>query len=214
VDTLVLRDDVELLRALRAGDEAAFAALTRQYHAPLLRVAQIYVSSRAVAEEVVQETWIGVLNGLERFEGRSSLKTWIFRILTNIAKTRAQREGRTLPFSALQRPDAVPEAAVEPDRFRPPGDPAWPGHWASPPQEWNAPEERLLGSEIRGVVEQAIEELPPAQRAVISLRDVEGWPAEEVCNAVGVTETNQRVLLHRARSKVRRALEDYFAEAQ
>jgi RNA polymerase sigma-70 factor, ECF subfamily len=214
VDTLVLRDDVELLRALRAGDEAAFAALTRQYHAPLLRVAQIYVSSRAVAEEVVQETWIGVLNGLQRFEGRSSLKTWIFRILTNIAKTRAQREGRTLPFSALQRPDAVPEAAVEPDRFRPPDDPARPGHWSSPPQEWNAPEERLLGGEIRSVVEQAIEQLPPAQRAVISLRDVEGWPADDVCNALGVTETNQRVLLHRARSKVRRALEEYFSEAR
>jgi RNA polymerase sigma-70 factor (ECF subfamily) len=214
VNALVLTDDVELLRALRDGDEAAFAALTKQYHSSLLRVAQIYVSSRAVAEEVVQETWIGVLNGLERFEGRSSLKTWIFRILTNIAKTRAHREGRTLPFSALQRPDVVPEPAVEPERFRPPDDPASPGHWASPPQEWNAPEERLLGSEVRGVVALAIEELPPAQRAVISLRDVEGWPSGDVCNALGVTETNQRVLLHRARSKVRRALEEYFSEAQ
>ncbi|HEU6443567.1 MAG TPA: sigma-70 family RNA polymerase sigma factor [Gaiellaceae bacterium] len=209
----LLRDDAQVVRALRERDEAAFAALAREYHASLLRVAQIYVSSRAVAEEVVQETWIGVLNGLERFEGRSSLKTWIFRILTNIAKTRAQREGRTLPFSALQRPGAVPEAAVEPDRFRPPDDTAWPGHWSSPPTEWNAPEERLLGGEVRGVVEQAIEGVPPAQRAVISLRDVEGWPAEDVCNALSVSETNQRVLLHRARSKVRRALEDYFSEA-
>jgi RNA polymerase sigma-70 factor (ECF subfamily) len=209
----LLRDDAQVVRALREGDDAAFAALAREYHASLLRVAQIYVSSRAVAEEVVQETWIGVLNGLERFEGRSSLKTWIFRILTNIAKTRAQREGRTLPFSALQRPGAVPEAAVEPDRFRSPDDPAWPGHWSAPPSEWNAPEERLLGGEVRGVVEQAIEQLPPSQRAVISLRDVEGWPAEDVCNALSVTETNQRVLLHRARSKVRRALEDYFSEA-
>jgi RNA polymerase sigma-70 factor, ECF subfamily len=214
VETATRLDDVQVVRALRERDEAAFATLAREHHSSLLRVAQVYVSSRAVAEEVVQETWIGVLNGLERFEGRSSLKTWIFRILTNIAKTRAQREGRTLPFSALQRPDAVPEAAVEPDRFRPPDDPAWPGHWSSPPQEWNAPEERLLGGEIRSVVEQAIEQLPPAQRAVISLRDVEGWPADDVCNALGVTETNQRVLLHRARSKVRRALEEYLSEAR
>jgi RNA polymerase sigma-70 factor, ECF subfamily len=162
----------------------------------------------------VQETWIGVLNGLARFEGRSSLKTWIFRILTNTAKTRAQREGRTLPFSALERPGAVPEAAVDPGRFRPPDDAAWPGHWSSSPQEWDAPAERLLGREVRELVAGAIEQLPPAQRAVISLRDVEGWPADEVCNALSVSETNQRVLLHRARSKVRAALEDYFSEAQ
>jgi RNA polymerase sigma-70 factor (ECF subfamily) len=207
-------DEGQLVRALQDGDEEAFAALAREYHASLLRVAQIYVSSRAVAEEVVQETWIGVLNGLDRFEGRSTLKTWIFRILTNIAKTRAQREGRTLPFSALRRPGVVPEAAVEPDRFRPPDDSSWPGHWSSRPQEWDAPEERLLGSEVRGVVEEAIEQLPPAQRAVISLRDVEGWPSEDVCNALDVSETNQRVLLHRARSKVRAALEGYFSEAQ
>jgi RNA polymerase sigma-70 factor, ECF subfamily len=207
-------DEGQLVQALRDGDEEAFAALAREYHASLLRVAQIYVSSRAIAEEVVQETWLGVLNGLDRFEGRSSLKTWIFRILTNIAKTRAQREGRTLPFSALQRPGVVPEASVEPGRFKTPDDPAWPGHWSSPPQEWNAPEERLLGGEVRVLVEQAIEQLPPAQRAVISLRDVEGWPSEDVCNALNVSETNQRVLLHRARSKVRAALEGYFREAQ
>lgn len=214
METATRLDDLQVVRALRERDEAAFAMLVREYHSSLLRVAQIYVSSRAVAEEVVQETWIGVLNGLERFEGRSSLRTWIFRILTNIAKTRAQREGRTLPFSALQRPDVVPEAAVEPDRFRGPEDPASPGHWSSPPQDWNAPEQRLLGGEVRGVVERAIEQLPAPQRAVISLRDIEGWPADEVCNALGVSETNQRVLLHRARSKLRRALEDYFSEAQ
>ena len=214
METATPLDERELVRALREGDEAAFRKLAGDYHSSLLRVAQIYVSSHAVAEEVVQETWIGVLRGLDRFEGRSSLKTWIFRILTNIAKTRGEREGRTLPFSALQRPELVPEAAVEPERFRPPDDPAWPGHWSSPPQPWNAPEERLLGDEARRVVDGAIGGLPPAQRAVISLRDVEGWPAEEVCNALGVSETNQRVLLHRARSKVRRALEEYFAEAQ
>jgi RNA polymerase sigma-70 factor, ECF subfamily len=214
VEAATRLDDVQLVRSLRDGDEAAFALLTREYHHSLLRVARIYVSSRAVAEEVVQETWLGVLQGLDRFEGRSSLRTWVFRILTNIAKTRAQREGRTLPFSALARPDAVPEPAVESERFRAQDDPSWPGHWSSPPQAWNAPEERLLGGEVRAVVEQAIEELAPAQRAVISLRDVEGWPSDEVCNALDISETNQRVLLHRARSKVRRALEDYLTEAR
>ena len=213
MDAAVLVDEAQIVRALRQGDDGVFTTLAREYHSSLLRVAQIYVPSRAVAEEVVQETWIGVLTGIERFEGRSSLKTWIFRILTNIAKTRAQREGRTLPFSAL-RPERVPEAAVEPERFRDPEDPSWPGHWSAPPQPWNAPEESLLGGEVRGVVERAIEELPGPQRAVISLRDIEGWPAEEVCNALDVSETNQRVLLHRARSKVRRALEEYFSEAQ
>jgi RNA polymerase sigma-70 factor (ECF subfamily) len=207
-------DDAHVVRALRDGDEAMFVQLTREWSSSMLRVAEIYVTSRAVAEEVLQETWIAVLRGVERFEGRSSLKTWVFGILTNIAKTRAQREGRTLPFSALQRPGVVPEPAVDAERFRPPDDPEWPGHWASHPEPWNAPEERLLGSEIRNVVERAIEELPPAQRAVITLRDVEGWPPDEVCNALGVTETNQRVLLHRARSKVRRALDEYLAEDQ
>jgi RNA polymerase sigma-70 factor, ECF subfamily len=212
MDATVLVDDAQVVHALRAGDESVFAALMRQHHSSLLRVAQIYVTSSAVAEEVVQETWLGVLTGIDRFEGRSSLKTWIFRILTNIAKTRAQREGRTLPLSALQRPGHVPEPAVEPGRFRDPEDAAWPGHWASPPQAWNLPEEELLSTEVRGVIAGAIELLPGPQRAVISLRDVEGWSADDVCNALGVTDTNQRVLLHRARSKIRRTLEDYLAE--
>jgi RNA polymerase sigma-70 factor (ECF subfamily) len=205
-------DDAAVIAALRARDERVFAELMRMYNASLLRVALIYVATRAVAEDVVQETWIGVLNGIDRFEGRSSLKTWIFRILTNIAKTRGQREGRTVPFSALERPGAVPEAAVDADRFLSPDHERWPGHWASKPEPW--PEERLLAAETRGVVERAIEDLPPAQRAVISLRDVEGWSSEETRNALGVSETNQRVLLHRARSKVRQALEDYLMEAQ
>jgi RNA polymerase sigma-70 factor (ECF subfamily) len=203
-------DDARVVNGLRARDESVFAMLVREYNASLLRVAQIYVPSRAVAEEVVQETWLAVLNGIDRFEERSSLKTWIFRILTNIAKTRAQREARTLPFSALERPDAVPEAAVGPERFLPPEHERWPGHWASRPEPW--PEEQLLASETRAIVERAIEQLPPAQRAVISLRDVAGWSSEETCNALGLTETNQRVLLHRARSKVRQALEDYLSE--
>ena len=205
-------DDARVVKALRARDESVFEMLMREYNPSLLRVAQIYVTSRAVAEEVVQETWLGVLNGIDRFEARSSLKTWIFRILTNIAKTRAQREGRTLPFSALERPDAVPEPAVSPERFLPPDHARWPGHWAAKPEPW--PEERLLAGETRAVVEHAIEQLPPAQRAVISLRDVEGWSSEETCNALGLSETNQRVLLHRARSKVRQALEDYLSEDQ
>jgi RNA polymerase sigma-70 factor (ECF subfamily) len=204
--------DAQLVAALRGGDEHAFRQLVRQHHEALVRVALMYVSTRAVAEEVVQETWLAVIRGLDRFEGRSSLKTWIFRILTNIAKTRAQREGRTLPFSALERPDAVPEPAVGPERFLPPDHARWPGHWAAKPEPW--PEERLLAGETRAVVEHAIEQLPPAQRAVISLRDVEGWSSEETCNALGLSETNQRVLLHRARSKVRQALEDYLSEDQ
>ena len=200
------------MEALRAGDERAFEQLVRMYQAALLRVAQIYVSSRAVAEEVVQETWLPVLNGIDRFEGRSSLKTWIFRILANRAKTRAQRDSRTIPFSALRRPDTVPEPAVDADRFNDPEHQRWPGHWASPPTAW--PEEQLVADETLRVIGDAIEQLPASQRAVITLRDVQGWSAEEVCNALELTETNQRVLLHRARSKVRRALEEYLSEGQ
>jgi len=196
-------DDARIVNALRARDERAFAELMVMYNASLLRVAQIYVPSQAVAEDVVQDTWIGVLNGIDRFESRSSLKTWIFSILTNIAKTRGQREGRAVPFSALERPGDEREPAVDPDRFVA-------GEWAAGPQPW--PEERLLAAETRGVVDRVIEQLPTAQRAVISLRDIEGWSAEETRNALELSETNQRVLLHRARSKVRRALEDYFAE--
>jgi RNA polymerase sigma-70 factor (ECF subfamily) len=201
--------DPELVAALRAGDEAAFRMLVREWHAPLLRVAQIFVPSRSIAEEVVQETWLRVLGALDRFEGRSSLKTWIFRILVNTAKTRAQREGRVIPFSALHDPARIPEAAVDPDRFRPEDDERFPGHWSAPPRE--LPEERLLAAETREVIARAIDALPATQRSVITLRDVEGWSSDEVCNALDITEVNQRVLLHRARSKVRRALEDYLA---
>ena len=202
--------DAQLLGALRAGDEAAFAQLVRAYQPSLVRVARIYVSTQAAAEEVAAETWLAVLNGLDRFEGRSSLRTWIFRILTNIAKTRAQRDGRTLPFSALQDPGRVPEAALDADRFLDPEHPRWPGHWAVRPEPW--PEDALVAAETQAVVAEAIEALPPAQRAVISLRDVEGWSSEEVRNALELSGTNQRVLLHRARSKVRRALESYLGE--
>jgi RNA polymerase sigma-70 factor, ECF subfamily len=201
-----VQDETALVAALRDGDEAAFRQLVEMYHAMLVRVARMYVSTQAAAEDVAAETWLAVLEGIDRFEGRSSLKTWIFRILTNRAKTRGIREGRSLPFSSLE-PD---EPAVDADRFHG-GDHRWPGHWAAPPAGF--PEERLLAAETRDLIEQTIAALPPTQRAVISLRDVEGWSAEEVCNALTLTETNQRVLLHRARSAVRAALEQYLEES-
>jgi RNA polymerase sigma-70 factor (ECF subfamily) len=207
-------DDALLVGALRAGDEATFARLVGDWSGSMLRVAQIYVSSRAVAEEVVQETWLSVLRALPQFEGRSLFRTWVFRILTNTAKTRAEREGRTVPFSALRDPGRVPEAAVDADRFLDAAHARWPGHWASPPTRWDTlPEERLLGDETLAVIERAIEELPPSQRAAITLRDVEGWTAEEVRNALEISESNQRVLLHRARAKVRKAIEEYVEQS-
>jgi RNA polymerase sigma-70 factor (ECF subfamily) len=194
----------ELVAALRAGDEAAFASLVGAYGPGMLRVARMYVSTRALAEEVVQETWLAVLQGIDRFEGRSSLKTWIFRILANRAKTRGEREGRTLPFSSLG-PDDAGEPAVDPDRF------AADGHWSSPPSSWAAlPADRLEAKETLEVIRAAIAALPEQQQAVISLRDVEGWSSEEIRNVLGLSESNERVILHRARSKVRRALEAYL----
>ena len=176
-----------------------------KYGPSLLRLAQLYVPSRAIAEEVVQETWLAVLTGVERFEGRSSLKTWLFRILTNKAKTRGQREARILPFSALAADGDEDQTAVPVERF------ARGGAWATPPR--GVPEERLLAAETRAHIEEAIAALPPNQRAVITLRDVEGLSADEACNVLGLSETNQRVLLHRARAKVRAALERYLEEA-
>ncbi len=205
-------NETQLIDALRRRDETAFAALVDQYHSSLLRLAQMYVADRAAAEEVVQDTWLGVLKGIDRFEGRSSFKTWLFRILTNIAKTRGVRENRSLPFSAFWEAEAEPfDPAVAPDRFRPSDDPQWPHHWAFEPPAWgDHPEERLLSNEAQAVIRRAIETLPPAQREVITLRDLEGWSSDEVCNTLLISETNQRVLLHRARSKVRRALEQYL----
>jgi RNA polymerase sigma-70 factor (ECF subfamily) len=206
-------DDVALVRALRAGDETAFMMLVERYQPSMLRVARMYVSTAAVAEEVVQDAWLGVLRGLDGFEGRSSLRTWIFRILVNIAKTRGAREARSQPFSSVWAPDPEGEPAVEPDRFLPDDHDRWPRHWASEPASWETvPEARLLSKETLARVAQAIEGLPPNQREVIRLRDVLGWSSEEVRNALDLTETNQRVLLHRARAKVRRALEGYLGE--
>jgi RNA polymerase sigma-70 factor (ECF subfamily) len=204
--------DRELLEDLRRGDESAFVRLVEYHHAAMLRLAMSYVGDRAVAEEVVQDTWLGILRGLDGFEGRSSLKTWMFHILANQAKTRAQREARTIAFSALAPADADgDEPAVAPECFLPADHPYWPGHWASPLQPWgDVPEARILSQETRERLDRAIEALPPAQHQVITLRDIEGWTTEEICNLLQISETNQRVLLHRARSKVRQALEQYF----
>jgi RNA polymerase sigma-70 factor, ECF subfamily len=206
-------NDAELVRALRRGDEDAFRFLIDEHSPFLLRIARSYVGSRATAEEVVQETWVGVLRGIDGFEGRSSLRTWIARILSNTAKTRATRERRTTPFSSLVDEGAQQGPVVDPDRFLP-ADHSEAGHWALAPRRWKTPEERLLSGEVQKVILAAIEQLPASQRAVITLRDIEGWPAQEVCVALEVTEGNQRVLLHRARSKVRDELERYFETAE
>jgi RNA polymerase sigma-70 factor, ECF subfamily len=210
-DPLAGENEQELVAALRAGDEAAFAALVDRYQASFVRLARMYVRDRATAEEVAQETWLAVLNGIDRFEGRSSLKTWIFRILTNRAKTRGEREARSVPFSSIG--DAY-DPAVDPDRFQG-EDGQHPGGWKQFPTPWEGdPEERLLAGEARALILDTIEQLPPNQRAVITLRDIEGFSSEEVRNVLDVSDTNQRVLLHRARSKVRGALEKYLGADQ
>lgn len=186
-------------------------ALLDQHHARMVRIAMVYVANRAVAEEIVQETWLSVLQGLDRFEARSSLKTWIFRILINRARTRKQREQRSMPFSVLT--DAADAPAVDPERFHPVDHPRAARHWSSPPRRWeDDPEAMFLRGEMHGYIRQAIEALPVSQQAVITLRDLEGWTAGEISNLLEISEVNQRVLLHRARSGVRQALERYFLE--
>ena len=198
------RGDSALLDALRSGDDRAFGWLVDSHHDALLRIAQLYVRERSVAEEVVQETWLAVLEGIDRFEGRSSLKTWIYRILTNRAKSRAHREHRQLPFSALS--DDEPE--VDEARFLPIDDPKFPQQWAAPPRSW--PHERILARETVEQLRNAVAQLPAAQQVIVGLRDIDGWSADEVCMALEISPGNQRVLLHRARSRLRNALEDYF----
>lgn len=207
-------DDVALVASLRRGDEQAFAAIVEQLNGPLLRLARLYVANGAAAEEVVQETWLGVLRGLDGFEARASFRTWVFRIATNRAMTRGRRERRDIPLSALLDPADDPGGpAVDPERFLAPGQ-EWAGHWAVPPERW-APdvEAHLLAKETRALIETYLEELAPAQRIVMTLRDVEGWDADEVCAALEITPGNQRVLLHRARSRVRAGLERHLAAA-
>ena len=202
-------DEADLVARLRAGDEQAFEALVDRHYGMMLAVARGYVRTRAIAEEVVQEAWVGVLNGIDRFEGRSSLKTWIMRIVANIAMSRGEREARSIPFSALAGEEGD-EPAVDPDRFRDESD-AFPGHWRAYPGNWaSLPDDALLGRETLDVVMRAIEELPEAQRVVIAMRDVAGCSSDEVCGTLDVSEGNQRVLLHRARSHVRNALERHL----
>ncbi len=204
------QDESRLLAALRAGDEGAFVMLVEQYHGSMLRLARAYVPTHEVAEEVVQETWLAVLEALDRFEARSSLKTWIFRILTTRAKTRGVREKRESVPPSINAENDPNQSAVDPSRFMTTG--RFAGHWAVLPRAWeeDTPERLLLSKESRAAIERAIGALPETQRRVVILHDVEGLSPTEICNVLEISETNQRVLLHRGRSKVRRALEGYL----
>lgn len=201
--------DLKILARLRAGDGSALRELVRRYHASLLRLALAFLPNQALAEEAVQDTWTAVLDGLASFEGRSSLKTWIFRILANRAKTRMVREARSVPFSALAGAESD-EVAVDPARF------ASDGHWAESPRSFSneSPEKQLIDKEAMSCLESALRQLPLNQRTVVTLRDVQGLDSDEVCNILGIRETNQRVLLHRGRSKLRRALEEHLIGAE
>lgn len=202
--------DRQLVERLRAGDEAAFAELVRGWSAMMLRVARAYVSTDASAQEVVQETWLAVIRGVESFEGRSSLRTWVFRILSNLAKTRGVREGRTVPISSLDTDEA--KSSVAPDRFRG-ADDRYPQHWTplGAPSPWEpGPEDGVLAGEVRALLAHALQQLPERQRAVVSLRDVHGLAAEEVCAALEISPANQRVLLHRGRARLRAELEEFY----
>src|SRR3954453_2738888 len=196
--------DAEIVAALKRGGEPVFAGLVDAYSPALMRMAQMFVRDRAVAEEAVQETWLDVLRGIDGFEQRSALKTWIFRILINTAKTRGRREARSLPFSAAVKDDGP---SIDPDRSLP-AEHRYPGGWMMGPSDWRMPDDELIAGETRRVILRAIEQLPDAQRVVITMRDVEGFPADEVTDALGISDGNQRVLLHRARSAVRGAIEE------
>jgi RNA polymerase sigma-70 factor (ECF subfamily) len=203
--------DERTVAALRAGDERAFRDLFARTYPMMKRVARAYVPSDAVAEEIVQETWTAIVTGIDRFEGRSALGTWIFSILTNQAKTHSARERRAVPFSCVA-PREADEPAVDPDRFQR-DDEAWPGHWATPPRPWQKPERRLLSLEARDLLKDALAKLPDRQRLIVGLRDVDGHSAEEVCALLGLSQENQRVLLHRGRSRLRAVLEEYLGAA-
>jgi RNA polymerase sigma-70 factor (ECF subfamily) len=200
--------DQRIVAGLRAGDEGTFRELFERTYPMMKRVARAYVASDAVAEEVVQDTWMAIVTGIERFQGRSALGTWMFSILTNQAKTHSARERRALPFSSVA-PAEVEQPVVDPDRFQN-GDEAWPGHWATPPRPWQKPERRLLSLEAREQLKHALAQLPERQRLIVVLRDVEGLSAEEVCDLLELSQENQRVLLHRGRSRLRAVLEEYL----
>ncbi|MFC4125539.1 RNA polymerase sigma factor [Nocardia rhizosphaerae] len=199
--------DDELVTALRAGDTEAFRALVDALHAPLVRLARMYLST-AVAEEVVQDTWLAVVRSIDAFEGRSSLKTWVFRVMVNRARTIARREARSVPF-ATEGPGLDTHPAVDPDRLVHPELGAH--YWPEPPARWDLrPERELMSAEVRSLIADAMQKLPGAQREVVTMRDVEGWSSEETCEALGISAVNQRVLLHRGRSALRAALEEYL----
>jgi RNA polymerase sigma-70 factor (ECF subfamily) len=198
-------DDRDLVSALRAGDEQTFAALIDGWSGSMLRMARQHVPTDSVAEEVVQETWLAVLTGLEGFRGESSLRTWVYRILLNQAKTRGERERRTVPFASLTDDEAGP--TVDPSRFQTAADPH-PGGWRRFPEEW--PEQSVLAREVHGVVSRALDELPPRQRVVVAMRDLDGHTAQEVSDLLMISLGNQRVLLHRGRAVVRTHLERYY----
>lgn len=199
----------ELVARLRAGDDATFALVLDAWSPGMLRVARRCVPTPDLAAEVVQDTWLAVVEGLSRFEARSSLKTWVFRILLNKAQRLGGRERRTVPWSSLTADDEGP--TVDPARFQGPDEP-YPGHWREWPVPWPDPEDAALAGELRQRAGAAVAELPERQRVVLALRDIEGYDAEEVCSILDITAANQRVLLHRARAHVRRRLESYVAE--
>jgi RNA polymerase sigma-70 factor (ECF subfamily) len=214
-DAPVERSERELVAALRRGDRDAFAEIVDAWSPALLRLARLHVPSHAVAEEVVQEAWLAVLRGLDRFEERASLRTWVTSIVLNQARTHGRRERRMLPFASLRRRDEEgrDEPAVDPGRFQRPGEER-PGWWASPPARWGDPEAWIEDEETRAVLLRTIASLPPRQREVITLRDVLGWSEAEVSTVLDVTEGNERVLLHRARAKVRAALERHLSPVE
>lgn len=203
-------DEARLVERLVAGEEHAFAALVSKLGPGMLRLASSLLRDRGAAEEVVQETWVAALEGLASFERRSSLKTWLFRILVNRAKTRRARDARTVSLPSMDEPPEEDAPAVDPARF------GADGHWSAPPVAWpgNTPERLVLLAESRAAISEALALLPERQRSVVVLRDVEGWSSEEVRAALDLTEANQRVLLHRGRSRMRAALEAYLSGAR
>lgn len=207
-------DDAVLLAALRAGSEEAFRHVVSCHHGAMVRVARSYVTSQAVAEEVAQDTWVGVLRGLDGFEGRSSLKTWIFSVLANQARSRGVSEHRSVPTSFVDEAEAYSDPQVTPSRFRSGSDDPFEGYWRTPPARFSSlPEEQVTGAETRAFIDHEIRSLPLGQQQVVTLRDVEGWSAGEVCAALGLSEGNQRVLLHRARARLRQQLEAHLSPA-
>lgn len=213
--TQALADDLSLVQAAREGDETAFSALVSRHHQPALRLASQFVKSPTAAQDAVQDAWVGVIAGLSSFEGRSSFRTWLFSIVINTSKRRAQKDAKAVPLSAF---DDAPDSGetpgqhvVSPDRFRVEG--KWIGHWSSAPSAWPSPDDTTFQHELRGLIEKAIEGLSTAQRNVITMRDVLGMTPEQTCEALGMSEANQRVLLHRARGHVRAALEQVLGWA-